>query len=91
MFRVLVRKSVLKSVARMPKKEAGLFDLLLSDIANKGPAVSNWSNYGILKGTSTYHCHLSHKWVACWIETEQGIEVEVIYAGSREGAPYAKH
>ncbi len=31
------------------------------------------------------------KSVACWVETEQGIQVEVTYVGSRESAPYAKH
>jgi len=36
-------------------------------------------------------CHLSHKWVACWVETEKGITVEVTYAGSRRSAPYAAH
>ena len=36
-------------------------------------------------------CHLSHKWVACWVETEKGITVEVTYAGSRGSAPYAEH
>ena len=38
-----------------------------------------------------HHCHLSHKWVACWVETEKGITVEVTYAGSRGSAPYAEH
>lgn len=32
-----------------------------------------------------------HKWVACWVETEKGITVEVTYAGSRGSAPYAAH
>ena len=32
--------------------------------------------------------HLSYHWVACWIETIEGIELEVTYVGSRENAPY---
>jgi hypothetical protein len=35
-----------------------------------------------------YHCHLAHKWVACWRIREGEIEIEVYYAGSRENAPY---
>lgn len=31
---------------------------------------------------------LSYHWVACWIETIEGIELEVTYVGSRENAPY---
>ena len=75
----------------MPLKEQLKFDMLTDDLKNKGPVQTGWPNYGILVGTTTYHCHLSHKWVVCWQETLEGIEIEVTYAGSRQNAPYAKH
>ena len=75
----------------MPMHEQKRFAMLLQDLASKGPVLENWSNYGILVGTQTHHCHLSFRWVACWVETQTGIEVEVTYVGSRGSAPYAKH
>jgi len=65
------------------------FEKLVEDLEQKGPVRKEWSKYGKLKGTNTHHCHLSYKWVACWVETKKGIEIEVTYAGSRESAPYA--
>ncbi len=90
MFRVVLKKSVKKSLEKMPDKEIDLFTQLANEIRFNGPIRTNWKNYGILTGTNTHHCHLSRKWVACWVETEKGIEVEVTYVGSRESAPYAK-
>ncbi|GBU23803.1 hypothetical protein R83H12_00421 [Fibrobacteria bacterium R8-3-H12] len=89
MFKVAVKNSIKKSVKKMPKVAALQFYKLLIDLEQKGPVLSDWPNYGKLKGTNTHHCHLSHKWVACWVETLKGIEIEVNYAGSRESAPYA--
>lgn len=91
MYHVKIKKKVKKSARGMPPAEQIKFDLLVTDLKNQGPIQSKWPNYGLITGTNTHHCHLSHKWVACWVETEQGIEIEVTYAGSREGAPYAKH
>jgi hypothetical protein len=88
-FKILLKKSVLKSVRKLPESVFGQFELLVADLKQNGPIRRNWTNYGVLKGTNTHHCHLSHKWVACWVETKQGIEIEVTYAGSRESAPYA--
>lgn len=48
----------------------------------------DWPNYSKLTNSNTYHCHLSYHWAACWMETVQGIELEVTYVGSRENAPY---
>lgn len=90
-WKVITKKSILKSAKSMPMHEQKYFAMLLQDLANKGPVLENWNNYGILAGTQTHHCHLSFRWVACWIETQAGIEVEVTYVGSRGSAPYAKH
>jgi len=89
MFNVWFKNKVEKSVKLMPKAHALRFRKLLIDLEQEGPVLSDWPNYGMLQGTNTHHCHLSHKWVACWVETLQGIEIEVTYAGSRESAPYA--
>ena len=79
----------MKLVMAMPKGQQVKLHELIKDIEINGSVRANWPNYGILTGTSTHHCHLSHKWVVCWVETKQGIEVEVTYAGSRGSAPYA--
>lgn len=91
MYEVVIKKKIVKAVASMPAKERQKFQLLTQEITLLGPNRTNWLNYGLIVGTNTHHCHLSHKWVACWVETEQGIQVEVTYVGSRESAPYAKH
>ena len=49
--------------------------------------VEAWPNFNKLS-LDEYHCHLAHKWVACWRIREGEIEIEVYYAGSRENAPY---
>jgi hypothetical protein len=89
MFKVLLKNSVKKAVRKLPVKQFERFDLLVKDLKRSGPVQSQWPNYSMLKGTNTHHCHLSRKWVACWVETKQGITIEVTYAGSRESAPYA--
>lgn len=87
---VIIKKAMLKSAQKMPINQQKKFIKLLQDIRENGPIRTNWPNYGILKGTNIHHCHLSYKWVACWIELEIGISVEVVYAGSRGNAPYEK-
>lgn len=91
MFNVLMSKKVARAAAAMPKAQIDKLRALVDDIRLNGPVRANWPNYGVLVGTNTHHCHLSHKWVACWVETEKGITVEVTYAGSRGSAPYAEH
>lgn len=89
MFKVDIKNSAKKSVKKLPKLVFEYFELLVADLKQNGPVRNNWQNYGIIKGTNTHHCHLRHDWVACWVETEKGIKIEVTYAGSRESAPYA--
>jgi hypothetical protein len=52
-----------------------------------GPVQPYYINYSKL-GNSTYHCHLSYRWVACWRNEKDTFIVEVYYVGSREKAPY---
>ena len=91
MYEIVFKRKIEKAVASMPAKERQRFQLLTQELTQFGPIRSNWPNYGMIVGTRTHHCHLSHKWVACWVGTEQGIQVEVTYVGSRESAPYAKN
>jgi len=89
MFEVRLVNSAKKSVKKLPRIQLVRLKKLVADLKSKGPVLNEWPNYGIIRGTNTHHCHLSYNWVACWVETEQGIKIEVTYAGSRESAPYA--
>lgn len=86
-YDVSIKKKVLKELDRLPENVQKILGNLVDDLRDKGPYQPNWPNYSKLSST-TYHCHLSYKWVACW-EYEKGTEtIEVYYAGSREKAPY---
>ncbi|MDR0515485.1 MAG: hypothetical protein LBH25_00385 [Fibromonadaceae bacterium] len=89
MFKVNLKNSVKKAVKKLPEAVIVRLAKLVSDLKQNGPVRTNWPSYSMLKGTNTHHCHLSRKWVACWVETQKGITIEVTYAGSRESAPYA--
>ena len=88
-YKVVFKKKVERKLDALPPKQAQKLSLLVDDLGANGPVRANWPNYGKLKGTNTHHCHIDKKWVACWVETQQGIQIEVTYAGSRESAPYA--
>jgi mRNA-degrading endonuclease RelE of RelBE toxin-antitoxin system len=87
MYRVIIRKSAIKSVQKMPKKIQFIFESLVDDLIERGPIRREWPNFSKL-GKNEYHCHLSHKWVACWYYENDSVIIEVYYAGSRENAPY---
>jgi len=87
MFRVIIKKSVLKNIEKLPKNIQFSFDSLIKDLIEKGPIRPEWPNYSKLS-KNEYHCHLSHKWVACWYYENNSVTIEVYYAGSRENAPY---
>ena len=89
MFKVVFKRKVEKAVEKLPPMENTRFYKLVEDLKQNGPVRKNWPKYSMLKGTNTHHCHLSYHWVACWVETETGIKIEVTYAGSRESSPYA--
>ena len=86
-YRVTVTNKAAKTAAKMPMRERKLLASLLDALTENGPVQAGWPNYSKL-GPSTYHCHLSYHWVACWRETGQFLTLEVYYAGLREGAPY---
>jgi hypothetical protein len=87
MYTVVIKKKALKKLHVMPVRAQQKLTMLLEDLRDKGPIRSGWPNYSKL-GDNLYHCHLSRKWVACWICEPESIRIEVYYAGSRENAPY---
>ncbi|MDR2581099.1 MAG: hypothetical protein LBC85_08925 [Fibromonadaceae bacterium] len=87
MFEVTMTKRAEKSVAKMPASQVLLLAQLVDDLEKSGPVQPQWPNYSKLGGKK-HHCHLSHRWVACWEETKTGVQIEVYYAGSRGSAPY---
>jgi mRNA-degrading endonuclease RelE of RelBE toxin-antitoxin system len=87
MYKVIIKKKVINGIHKMPTKIQEKLTLLLKDLHDKGPFRSEWPHYSKLTEDS-YHCHLSHKWVACWKYDKKLIIIEVYYAGSRENAPY---
>ena len=87
MYKILMKNKVLKGIEKMPKKVQEKMHLLISDLHDKGPLRTEWPNFSKLD-ENLYHCHLSHKWVACWKHEKNTIVIEVYYAGSRENAPY---
>jgi len=86
-YSVVIKKKVLKNIRKLPENIQKRLTFLVDDLKDNGPIAHNWPNYSKLSGTE-YHCHLTHKWVACWRIEDNTIEIEVYYAGSRENAPY---
>lgn len=77
-----------KQAGKLPKRERDILVLLVQDLQLRGATLPDWHNYSKLSPT-TYHCHLTYKWVACWrVEDGELKLIEIYYAGSREDAPY---
>jgi mRNA-degrading endonuclease RelE of RelBE toxin-antitoxin system len=86
-YTVKVTKKAEKGIDSAPDHIQDAFQDLSDDLAATGPVQSSWPNFSKL-GKDKYHCHLAHKWVACWTIEKGSIIIEVYYAGSRENAPY---
>jgi hypothetical protein len=89
-WHVRLSKKIDKSLGKLPKPVLDALALLMDDIESSGPVRGDWPNYSKL-GPKRHHCHLRKgrpTYVAVWIETETGCEVEVTYAGTHEKAPY---
>jgi mRNA-degrading endonuclease RelE of RelBE toxin-antitoxin system len=87
MFKVLIKRRVLKELGKLPIPVQEKLAALIDDLRDKGPVQAGWPNYSKI-GKDRYHCHLSRKWVACWQYENKSLIIEVYYAGSRENAPY---
>lgn len=87
MFRVSIKNRILKDVGKMPIAIQENLTALVEDLRDKGPVQPDWPNYSKI-GKNKYHCHLAHKWVACWRSEHKSLIIEVYYEGNRENAPY---
>ena len=87
MYRVVIKKKVLKNISKLPKKIQKYLADLVEDLKDLGPIQKQWTNFSTL-GKNEYHCHLDYHWVACWKSENDSLIIEVYYAGSRENAPY---
>jgi len=91
---VTLTRKVRKQIGGLPKSVLDTFKFLLKEIEILGPIRGNWPNYGPLIG-SCYHCHIKKgrpTYVVVWeIINKKERQIEVIYVGTHEGAPYQKH
>ena len=87
-FEVKLSHGVEKRIRKCPQDVQASLVALIEDLRADGPEQPAWPNYSKLK--DGYHCHLKHKWVACWRSGKGTIIIEVYYVGSRESAPYAR-
>ncbi|MGK5089900.1 cytotoxic translational repressor of toxin-antitoxin stability system [Bdellovibrionota bacterium FG-2] len=86
--RVTLTNKAIKQVWDLPANIKEAVQALIIEIEAAGPVRGNWSNYSKL-GKGEHHCHLTYRYVACWLEFYHGIQlVEVYYVGTREKAPY---
>ncbi len=86
-YEVRVKKKVARGLTKLPASVQKLFFLLLADLQSEGPIQKSWRNFSPL-GKDRYHCHLNHRYVACWTCRDNDIVIEVYYVGSREKTPY---
>lgn len=88
-------KNVEKQASRLGQNILPILRLLFEDLANRGPTLPDWPNYGKLHGKKNEnkkHCHLQKgkpTYVCCWkvIDKQRKI-IEVYYVGTHEKAPY---
>lgn len=88
-------KAVDKQARKFNDNILSILRLLFEDLANNGPAIPSWPNYGKLhgkKGSDKRHCHLQKgkpTYVCCWeiVDKKRKI-IEVYYVGTHEKAPY---
>ena len=79
-----------RSLQKLPREVQALFQALVKDLETTGPEqIYNSVNViGSKLGGNKYHCHLNYSYVACWINNNGTLTIEVYYVGSRENAPY---
>ena len=88
-------KAVDKQAGKLNQNVLLMLHLLFEELTRKGPALSDWPNYGKLHGKKSVdkrHCHLQKgrpTYVCCWevIDKKRKI-IEVYYVGTHEKAPY---
>ncbi len=90
-WRVYLTRQTRKQADKLPAKVRDALATLAADMAINGPVRGEWPNYSKLNG-DRHHCHLKKGrpcYVAVWEVADKEIKlIEVIYAGTHEGAPY---
>ncbi len=86
-YKVRIKRKIARSIEQLPLRIQKILFLLITDLQDDGPIQKNWDNFSQL-GEGRYHCHLTHRYVACWTCRKNNIIIEVYYVGSREKAPY---
>jgi mRNA-degrading endonuclease RelE of RelBE toxin-antitoxin system len=87
-YKVLIKKSVIKGIAKIPPNIQKKFRALVEVLQASGTrGATGWSNFSKLDGNK-YHCHLTYHYVVCWTDEKGTLTIEVYYVGSRESAPY---
>ena len=88
LYTIKIKKTVLKSLGKLPEEVQNRFENLTQVLRHSGPKGANiFKNYSKLS-KNEYHCHLTYHYVACWRYKKGTITIEVYYVGSREKAPY---
>jgi mRNA-degrading endonuclease RelE of RelBE toxin-antitoxin system len=88
LYTIKIKKSVLKSLKKLPVEIQNRFEILTKVLRHSGPKGAYiFKNYSKL-GKNEYHCHLTYHYVACWKYEKGTITIEVYYVGSREKVPY---
>ena len=90
-WHITVRTRTAKHIQFLPARVRQSLDLLLADLATRGPVRGNWPNYSKL-GDDRHHCHSKKghpTYVAVWVVTDaQAPQIEVTYVGTHANAPY---
>ena len=84
---VVCKRKQARKLRKLPVAVQVLFQALVKDLEATGPVQTSWRNFSKL-GDNKFHCHLSYSYVACWINNNGSLIIEVYYVGSREKAPY---
>ena len=83
-----------KQLGKLSSRFANAAALLIRDLANKGPALPDWPNYGALKGKKSdlRHCHLARNskpvYVAAWQVFEKISKILVRQIKTHEKTDY---
>ena len=57
MYKIIVKRKVLRRIQRLPEPVQRRVANLVEDLRDKGPIRSDWPHYSKL-GSDQYHCHL---------------------------------
>jgi len=83
-----------KQIGKLSSRFANAAALLILDLADKGPALPDWPNYGPLKGKKSdlRHCHLAKNskpvYVAVWQVFERPAKILVRQIKTHEKTDY---